>query len=204
MEGVYTGCPGRILHYDAATQTADIQPTVRQSYIDETDTRRVESLPVLSAVPIISLGGGGFRTSYPVADGDTCWLMCAHCSIDRWLATGADVDPVLDHRHCLSDVVALVGLRHRKNALASTRDTMSMGSDSGATIEISNDAVLLGGPDASQAVVVASALAFFMTKLGVAITALGVDPSVSALTQLQTALTAGGGWTAGTSVTKAK
>jgi hypothetical protein len=206
---VFTSRPGRVVSYDATRQTADVQATVRSAYTSEVGDRVSEALPLFRSVPVMFFGGGPYRTTYPVTAGDTCLVLFSDCSNDRWLAQGGtDVDPGDDRHHCLSDGVAIVGLRDFKHSLKNApTDRMSIGHDQGATVEIHPNEVRLGSNAATNDVVVQSALDGFMSALSSAITTLGASPAGPALTALRTALqalNASAGWKAGTSKVKAE
>lgn len=107
---LHVALPGRVESYDAAKRRADVQPLVRQGYVDEAGARVVERLPVIADVPVVFPGSGGVRVTWPVNRGDTVLLIFCSASIDKWLAVGGDVDPLDDRRHTLSDAVAIPGL----------------------------------------------------------------------------------------------
>ena len=62
-------------------------------------------------------GAGGYRITFPVAEGDTGLLLFAESSLDKWLVSGGTVDPEDDRRHDLTDAVFLPG--------CATLDTLS-------------------------------------------------------------------------------
>jgi hypothetical protein len=206
MATVFTAMPGRVVSYDAARQRADVQPTVHGAYLGETGDRVVDPYPTIPSVPVMFLGGGGARTTYPVARGDTCLLLFANCSLDRWLTQGGDVDPRDERRHCLSDAVAIVGLRDAKHVLKNApTDRVSIGYDTGASVEIHPDQVRLGGDDATSDVVVQDALGDFMNALDAAVPGAGTaSPALTSLATQLRALHGGAGWKARTSKTKAR
>ncbi len=214
LVGVHTSRPGKIVLYDAARQSASVQATVRSAYTTETGERVSEALALIPGVPVMHIGGGGFRTTYPVAAGDSCLLVFADCSLDRWLSQGGnDVDPEDDRHHCPSDAIAIVGLRDFRNALKhAPADHMSIGHDAGTTIELYRDEVRLGGEGARGDVVVQAALDDLGLALQAASDALAAAgaaaaPSKAAVDAIRTALQAlngGRGWLARTSKVKAE
>src|SRR4029077_2768517 len=117
---VFVARPGIIRSYDAASQTATVQPAIREAYVDETDTRQTEAQPPIQKVPVVFPGSGTSGITWPVNKGDTCLLVHCDVSIDTWLATGGVVDPQDDRRHDHSDVVAIVGLRSYRGSLPSS------------------------------------------------------------------------------------
>lgn len=189
---VHTTLPGRVEKFDTNTHRASVQPLVRRAYYDEAETRQTERYPVIPDVPVLFHGSGSNRITFPVKVGDLVLLVIASCSLDRVLVQGKEVDPQDDRRHALSDAIAIPGF-YTFNALPTTAPDDAM--------VIHAETLRLGGPGADQAVVVQSALDDFMTALGSAISALGVNPAAAALVALQTALNGlnfGDGWSAGT------
>lgn len=206
---VHTHLPGRVESYDAVTQRCSVQIDLRQARLIEDGSRVADRLPVVNNVPVAFGRGGGFRTTYPLKRGDGVWLSICEGSLDLWKPRGGDIDPVDDRRFHLSDAIAIVGIADFGHALKNApTDRMSIGSDTGATIEITEDEARVGGNGATgsaHAIVVQSALTDFMTALTNAVTA-AVGPAKVPLIALQTALVALNatqGWLAGTSIGKA-
>lgn len=125
--------PARVERYDASTQTADVKPLLKDAFVEEDGTRAIESLPVVTNVPVVFPGAGGFRLTFPVRAGDTVLLVFADRSLDAWLAQGGEASPSDDRRHNLSDAVAIPGL-HPNNAPWSGAEegVVTLGSDAGA------------------------------------------------------------------------
>lgn len=66
--------------------------------------------PILMDCPMIVLGGGGGRVTFPVGAGDNCLILFNDRDLDNWFA-GATSGPVATPRaHSFSDAIALVGL----------------------------------------------------------------------------------------------
>lgn len=118
LASVRVALPARIKTFNATTQLASVQPLLRESHEGEDGKEEVESLPVISDVPIQFPGAGGFVITFPVAVGDPCWLVFSDRSLDKWIETGNEVDPIDLRRHHLSDAVALLGVRSKAGALA--------------------------------------------------------------------------------------
>lgn len=151
LQGIWTALPGRVEAYDPERQTARIQLAVRNVHVGEDGNRVVEAIAPLPSVPVIHLGGGGFRTVCPVRPGDTALVIFASRSIGSWLTSGEIVDPGAAHHHDVSDGVALVGLRDLRHVLTSApADRMSIGKDDGPTIEIDGTTVKVGGNSGTQ------------------------------------------------------
>jgi hypothetical protein len=146
---VHTAMPARVETYDAATQKVSVQPLIRRGYVDERGDRATERLPVITEVPVVFPGAGGFRVTFPVQPGDTVLLVFSEASLDRWLVRGGEVDPDDDRRHALTDAIAIPGLRAFGQALASApADVMTAGRDGGPVIEFDTSEIRVGGSQA--------------------------------------------------------
>jgi hypothetical protein len=143
--------PARVTSYDAAKRRVSVKPLIKESYVDGfTGERLTESVPVITDVPVAFPRGGSYRIEFPIAAGDTGWLWFADRSLDRWLASGGEVDPGDDRDHHLTDAVFYPGVQ-AFGAVPSTAapdDCMSVGLDGGAVIEIDGDEVRVGGSGA--------------------------------------------------------
>lgn len=160
--------PARVTKYEADKQRVTCKILVQQPYVDEEDARQVESLPAVPGVPVRFDGGGGFRSTYPISDGNlilgttrvpatTGLLVFCDRSLDKWLTgSGAEVDPEFDHQHALADAVFFPGLNPFGAPLAHVpTDKMSIGRDaSPSDIEIDSQGninVAGGGAAAARA-----------------------------------------------------
>ena len=77
LRDMHMGMPGRVVRYDADCQAADVQPLVRRPYKDEAGERQTELLAVVTDVPVVWPGGGGFGFTAPLEVGDDVWLSFA-------------------------------------------------------------------------------------------------------------------------------
>jgi hypothetical protein len=123
-----------------------VKPQLQEIQEAEDGTDRITALPVINGVPVVCLSGGGFGLEFPVTVGDTCLLIFSDRSIDKWAATGGDVDPEDLRRHHLSDAIAIVGLKHDNNKL-SEYDTaaIQLGKQGGPRVRVTDTQVQLGG-----------------------------------------------------------
>lgn len=112
LADVRVSLPGIVRSYDAGTQRADVQPAIRDGYLDEAGDRQTEDLPIVAEVPVVFPGAGSASITWPLAAGDEVLLVFSSSSLDRWLSRGGVVDPEDDRRHDLTDAVAIPGLRH--------------------------------------------------------------------------------------------
>jgi hypothetical protein len=202
--------PATVTAYDADAQTISAQLAVGTSYIGPDGARVPIAYSQLQGVPVVFMGGGGARFTWPVAVGDGCLIVFSSVALERWKATGRAGDPADDRRHDINDCFAIVGAHAPASPPTDApTDAVVIHADNGVEIR-------LGGSDADSAVVVqdalgpASSLGSFAAALVSAIaaeTTAGHAVGAAALTALQTALNAlngGGGWLAGTTKTKAE
>jgi len=154
---VHIGLPARIERYDPVKQVVDVQPLIKGIYEGEEGERIAEQLPVIPNVPCQFPGGGGFRITFPVSQGDECFLVFSESSLDVWLSTGGVVDPLDERRFHLTDAVALLGVRSNPNALTEApTDRMTIGLDGGVQINVDNSEIRLGANTGVDYVAIAS------------------------------------------------
>ena len=106
LSSLHCALPGKVVSFDADSQTAVIQPALR---------RRAEQgdevpLPLLRDVPVF------MPVPFEVREGDACLMIFADCDIDAWFETGAVSEPESSRMHSLSDGFAFVGFKTRRNA----------------------------------------------------------------------------------------
>ena len=106
LRGVNTSIPAEIVKYDYTKQKADVQPLLRKKYKDGT----VESLPIITNVPVVFPKGGAFSMHWPLSVGDSMLLVFAQRSLDEWLIDGGEVTPQDPRMMDLSDAIAIPGL----------------------------------------------------------------------------------------------
>jgi hypothetical protein len=115
---IYKSLPAKVVRVDASKRSVDCKVLVQRPFIDETDARQVESIPVIPSVPLalppffcppISDGSLVFGGSIlPATQGMLVW--CDR-SIDRWLSgNGQEVDPEVDHENALTDAWFMPGV----------------------------------------------------------------------------------------------
>jgi hypothetical protein len=149
--------PAQVERYDPAKQLADVQPLLMEPHEDEEGNRLAEQLPVITNVPVRFPGAGGFALTFPVARGDTGYLVFCHQSLDVWLAKGGIVDPGLDHRFSLADAVFEPGLRPFSAPLADApTDRACLGAPGGVGVNVDQNEVRLGGNTGVQLVALAN------------------------------------------------
>lgn len=110
---VNTCLPGRIVSYDAATQTASVQLSVMFRRRDPaTDEVVAYEPPIITGAPVAFPSAGAFSITWPLAKGDACFVHFASRSLDEWASVVADVHEPQDlRRFDLSDAIVEPALR---------------------------------------------------------------------------------------------
>lgn len=119
FKDLHTMLPGIIQSFDAAKQTAVVQPAIKRIF---TELGPV-NLPLCVDVPVAFPGGGDFFLTFPVKAGDECILMFSERAIDNWYDKGGVQLPSEYRIHDLSDGVAIVGLNSQPKKLAALQTT---------------------------------------------------------------------------------
>lgn len=193
-----TSLPARVETYDAARQKVTVTLLVRQAHLDETGVRVVETLPIVTEVPVAFGSGGGYATTYPLAHGDVGVVWFSQASLDVWAQQGGIVDPLDDRRHHLADGIFYPGTRSFNAALATApTDRARFGRDGdGPALEVTTSAVLVGGGEATthqptlKGTSHNAALATLLTALSVYAAAIQpiADPTGTVTTTFTTAI----------------
>ena len=139
--------PGRVQRYDAAPQTADVVPLIRQQVPQPDGSYALEALPVLPCVPVLFPRAGPWFLAFPVAPGDTGLILCLTSSIGPWRSGNGDVaDPGdLRRAHLTNAVFLPVGLVPRSQALThapASGGALTLGSDTGTRVTLDADGAL--------------------------------------------------------------
>ena len=105
--GVQTGMPAKVVSFaEGPPARCSVQPLLQRR---DAETGEVTDYPVIPDVPIIYPAGGGFRMSWPLAQGDQVWLLFGSRDISGWKSGGEASAPRSQRRAGLSDAVALAG-----------------------------------------------------------------------------------------------
>lgn len=143
---MHTGLPGRVESFDPDKQVVDVQPLVQAYLPNEDGSMTAVTLPVLSSIPVQFLGGGGFRGTFPLAQGDTGWISFSEASLDAWQAKGGLIDPADDRRFHVSDAVFLPGLHADDKPWKNVNSSdATWGKDDGSQVVATSDGLELGG-----------------------------------------------------------
>lgn len=144
LKDLHTSMPGIVQSFDAAKQTASVQPAIRRVFVTRQGIEEVleaKDLPVLINVPVQFPRGGGFSLTFPVKKGDECLLVFTERSLDNWHKFGGVRDPGARRFHSLSDATVFVGISSIPNKVPSydSVNTQLKKDDGTATVSINAD-----------------------------------------------------------------
>jgi hypothetical protein len=117
-ESLRTGMPAKVVKYDAATQTADVQPSLKTAVLDETGGQVTwETIPVIPGVPILFPRGGGVAITWGITPGDHVWLSFSETAMGVWRGSGITPSEGGDSRRHGLYPVAFAGIAPESLAL---------------------------------------------------------------------------------------
>lgn len=99
--------PGVIQQYDPKTNTASIQPAIREEIVNEDNTVQYMKLPILVNVPIIFPSCSIGSIKMLLKRGDECLVLFSDLSIDNFWKYANVQNPIEVRRHDLSDGIAI-------------------------------------------------------------------------------------------------
>lgn len=104
--GVRTLLPARVVMYNAATQTADVQLQHTTTIgVDDSDIELPPDIVPSCPVYITSSSGGATSIQPPILPNDPGYLIVSDRSLERWRTQGVPVDPASGQCHSLIDGV---------------------------------------------------------------------------------------------------
>lgn len=99
--------PGVIQQYDPKTNTASIQPAIREEIVNEDNTVQYMNLPILVNVPVIFPSCSIGSIKMLLKQGDECLVLFSDLSIDNFWKYANVQNPIEVRRHDLSDGIAI-------------------------------------------------------------------------------------------------
>ena len=141
-KSIYTAMPGIVTAFDADTARASVRGAL---YLIDTDERQHQR-PIIEDVPVLYPRGGGYRMTFPLAEGDDVLLIFSMRGLSAWKrALGEarpDVGAVLDGDHVVCVPGFAVGeIAEEAMVLGNDDTTISIGA-SGVTI--TGDVTIIG------------------------------------------------------------
>jgi hypothetical protein len=164
LADAHVAIPAKVTRVDLAKGQLDVQPLVKDLRELEDGNIEAVSVPVVTNVPVVWPGAGGFRLTFPIAAGDIVLLVFSDRSLDVWLAKGGEVDPADPRRHALSDAVAIPGIRPFSAPwTGAASDGATLGKDGGTQVKVTNGVIELDGAD--EPVALADSIETLLTQI---------------------------------------
>lgn len=88
--------PGRIVTFDAATQTATVQISIDKVFSNSLGVSENATREPIKNVPVHTDFGGGWSMTHPIKPGDTCKVSFSQVGYDHWLWEDKDTAGTLD------------------------------------------------------------------------------------------------------------
>ena len=138
--------PGVVQSYNSNTNTAEIQPAIRERVVKEDGTIEYVNLPLLINVPVVFPQSVGIGITFPIKKNDEVLVVFSDLAIDNFWEKGSVQNPIEVRRHDLSDGIAIPCLLSQKNKSTSSDLTMK---NNPCSIKITNEDILLTTPSGS-------------------------------------------------------
>lgn len=173
-----TMLPATVVSYDPATQTAEVQPSLKRTSIVPPS---VDSRPRLKDVPVVFPRAGQGGAYFPLEEGDPVMLLMCQRSLDDWIDEGGEVEVRDTRLHDLTDAVIIPGMFPLSGAISSPKAAYTIDSRKvwiGDSEGSGAPAASLPESEVLQAL--AKILELFETPLVSAMGPVNFDPTVAA------------------------
>ncbi len=107
VSDIHVGLPGVVTAY--ADGRADVRLVVKRLVPTPDADDLAEDLPVLPSVPVLAIGGGTFRLTFPLVVGDEVLVLFMERDISEFLRTGETTAPPDQRLHHLAHAIAIPG-----------------------------------------------------------------------------------------------
>lgn len=129
---------GEIVSFNPASQTAEVIIKMKGLRND-----KIVDYPLLVDCPVVVMGGGAGRITFPIEKGDSCLVLFNDRDIDNWFSSGQSLPPRTRRKHSFSDAVCLVGPRNKSNSIG---DYLPNGTEikyANSTIKLQNNQITI-------------------------------------------------------------
>lgn len=116
--GLWTALPCEIVSFDAARQTATLQPAYYVRVPRQDGSFEDREMPLLEDVPVYFPRGGDFALTFPVVAGDEALVVFSSRCIDGWWQNSGVQKAPEFRMHNLSDGFAFVGFTSQPKKLS--------------------------------------------------------------------------------------
>ncbi|MEN3753726.1 Gp138 family membrane-puncturing spike protein [Mangrovibacter sp. SLW1] len=134
MANLRVSMPGIIQSFDPDTVTATVQLAVYGKEYATDGSLVSAPVPLLVDVPVEFPRGGGCTLTFPVKQGDECWVLFGDRCIDFWWQNGGIQEAVDSRMHDISDATVFVGPQSQANKISGiSTSAAQLRSDDGST-----------------------------------------------------------------------
>jgi len=142
---VHTALVCRVISYDPATQTAEIQPMVKRLVPSAKDgVLESEAYPRIKNVPVAFPRSGLFTFHFPLTFGDTGLVVCSERSLAEWRTTALESAPGDARLHALAGAVFFPGLYPMASPMVPSGTNPELGHTAGPRLAFTLTAVEVG------------------------------------------------------------
>jgi hypothetical protein len=142
LRELHTALPGKVLAYDATTQTATIQPMVQQGIQTAAGRWVHETYAEIFDVPVMFMRSPSFTLTFPIPVGTSGLLVFCERDIGQWRATGQNGSPGDQRCHSMAGAVF--------HPTSAPDDSIVAVSNSNAVVTLNSGALLHVGASATQ------------------------------------------------------
>jgi hypothetical protein len=106
---LHVAMPGRVVSYDATTQTAVVEPVCKLPRLALDGSVAYMPVPTFPDVKVAWPSGGGFLVAIGLKKGDPVSLIFSEVALGEYLDNGEDASPLDTRRHSLGYPTAIPG-----------------------------------------------------------------------------------------------
>lgn len=140
MMDVRVSMPARIVSFDPATKTAQVE--ICMQMMDDDDSA-IEYPPLVDC-PCLFTRGGGFHVVHPYSAGDSGLVLFSDRCLDGWFESGKTAPPMDFRVHSMSDAYFIGGADHLGNVSPIVSGAIFIGKDdNSAGLQINDDGSLI-------------------------------------------------------------
>lgn len=135
--------PAKIISFDRAKNIATVEPLIMWLGLDGQKVDR----PQLADIPVLSLGGGAFHISFPLAEGDLGWIYAADRDLSLFKQSLKKAVPNSGRAHRFEDSMFVPDVFRQYTIQGEDAGAMVIQSTDGATrISIRSDNIKITAP----------------------------------------------------------
>ncbi|WP_431228394.1 Gp138 family membrane-puncturing spike protein [Burkholderia contaminans] len=132
--------PAKVISFDRAKNTATVQPLIAWTGLDGT----IKPRNAFMNIPVLSLGGGKFHVSFPLAPGDIGWIKASDRDLSLFMQTLKESKAGSDRSHDFGDGLFVPDVFRNYTVAGEDAGAMVIQSTDGQTkISIRGDNILI-------------------------------------------------------------